>query len=77
MTAMKIVDRADLMRERLAIALIAFGLGIPLGAVIHKATIPEAVADARMEAACKMPQHEAESTQFIIVDGKMRCFRYR
>ena len=63
-------------------ALTAAALGAVLGAligglVVSKTTAAtEPVVDPRLETGCRWPTAEAESTFVIVIDGKLRCFRY-
>ena len=72
-----VVLRGDMFREKLAIAILAFGLGVPSGAYVVHATQPVVVIDPRMEAACKWPTGEAEATFVVIMEGKPKCYRWK
>ena len=76
MAAPIVIDSIQLWRERLAVALIAFSVGLPCGLVIAGALAETLVIDPRMEAACKHPTREGEATVMLVIDGRMRCYRY-
>ena len=77
MGQVEIVDRRERMKERLAIALIAFSLGVPAGAVIVHKMQPIIVIDQRMERVCGWPKQEGEFLWVMIEDGKVKCGRYK
>jgi hypothetical protein len=67
-------QRRKVRRAYLFGALLGLAVG---GTGVYLLTRPaEAVVDPGMERGCKLPKLEGESTNFIVVDGKLRCYRY-
>lgn len=74
------LDRAELrrIRRRAILAAILWGVLSALWTqhVLTWAT-PQEVVDPRMEKGCVLPRAEAESTLFIVIDNRLRCWRYQ